>query len=233
MERLISTCSPAEVGNISSEELVISEALVKLQTIRDALFSDETDASTTRVADYLYQPGYRRTINILLDLIVLEGIYPHVSPGVGIPLQHRVRSLLPEGAFKSGIMPQESAVETSSNIFLLEKIADALLCLLKPNGKEFRELVEDRILSDVVAATMELAYGPTMGDQTTRLRFQGCIRSFIAEYVSILHSPGRRKLGVRLESKMAFLQFTVENSDQTITEIFPAAARLSLVSFHL
>ena len=233
MERLISTCSPPDFENISSEDLVISEALVKLQNIRDVLFSDTTDASTTRVADYLYQPGYRRNINILLDLIVLEGIYPHVSPGVGIPLQHRVRSLLPEGAIERGIMPQESAVETSGNIFLLKKIADGLLCLLKPNGKEFRELVEDRILSDIIAATMELAYGPAMGDQTTRLRFQGCIRSLIAEYVSILYFPGRRKLGVRLGSKIAFFQYTVENSDQTITETFPAAAHLSLVSFHL
>ena len=45
----------------------------------------------------LLEPEHRQAVEGLLDLVSLEGIYPNLSPGVGIPINNRVKSVLQKG----------------------------------------------------------------------------------------------------------------------------------------
>lgn len=98
----------------------------------------------------------RRALHALLDLISLEGIYPSLSPGVGIPLQERVISVLPAGVIAkppatiSGSNPEDES--------LLNHILTGILNILFDARPSLQPVIRGRILSDIVSGTADLAF---------------------------------------------------------------------------
>ncbi|KAK2746958.1 hypothetical protein FQN57_002530 [Myotisia sp. PD_48] len=97
-----------------------------------------------------------RTLNTLLDLISLEGIYPCLSPGVGIPLEQRVISSLPRGV----VAKQEAAInnvplgDEGSLLYTLL----TLRSILQENRPSIQQIILGRLLSDLLSGAAELAF---------------------------------------------------------------------------
>lgn len=109
-------------------------------------------------SDALQDLGKQKIIHGLLDLISLEGIYPFLSPGVGIPIEKRVQSV-----FKSGLVTRPSTTvdrENNREISLLSKICLTLSGILE-DGNGLHLVLQERTLVDLIAGLGELAYSPS------------------------------------------------------------------------
>lgn len=93
-----------------------------------------------------------RTVVCLLDLLVLEGIYPSLSTGVGIPIERRARNFVVPATRK-----KVQEVEDGRDVEMLGRVVGGLLGAMKDAvgvGKTARE----RCLVDVLAGCGELAF---------------------------------------------------------------------------
>ncbi|PGH09769.1 hypothetical protein GX51_00450 [Blastomyces parvus] len=98
----------------------------------------------------------RRVIHGLLDLISLEGIYPALSHGVGIPLQQRVVSVLPTGVVAT--QAEAASANKPHDERLLLFIIDTLRPVVCDKHSGIQPIIMGRILADILCATAELAF---------------------------------------------------------------------------
>lgn len=121
----------------------------------------------------------RRMLHALLDLISLEGIYPSLSSGVGIPLQQRVISVLPAGV----IAKQASSVPSSTphDEDLLRSIMGVLLDLALDRRSSIQPVIRGRILSDIISGAADLAFNPNMPAHAQQAKFQKGFLDFVHE----------------------------------------------------
>jgi hypothetical protein len=113
---------------------------------------------------------------------VLEGIYPSLSPGVGIPIERRARSfILPQQMTTPIPTTRVQEVGENQNIKLLGKVIDGLIGVLslQDQGTTDRDayniwkslrgykgiegMVRERCLVDLIAGCGELALNPKHG----------------------------------------------------------------------
>ncbi|CAG7951959.1 unnamed protein product [Penicillium olsonii] len=121
----------------------------------------------------------RRMLHALLDLISLEGIYPSLSAGVGIPLQQRVISVLP-----AGIIAKKAQVITSSvphNEPLLRRIIGVLLVILSNPRPSIQPLIRSRILSDVISGISDLAFNPNLEESSDRMGLRTSLAKIVED----------------------------------------------------
>lgn len=122
----------------------------------------------------------RRMLHALLDLISLEGIYPSLPSGVGIPLQKRVISALPAGVIaKPEYTPASTAPQDAT---LLHRIMGVLLSITLDSRPSIQPLIRGRILSDLTSGTADLAFNPNFIPDG-RLGLQKQFAKIIDEYV--------------------------------------------------
>ncbi|KAL4863984.1 hypothetical protein BDV12DRAFT_176818 [Aspergillus spectabilis] len=105
----------------------------------------------------------RRILHALLDLISLEGIYPSLSSGVGIPLKQRVISVLPAGVIAQRTTP---AFEKPQDDVLLRRILVVVSDIIFDTRPSIQPVVTGRILSDVISASSDLGYNPNVPADT-------------------------------------------------------------------
>ena len=120
-------------------------------------------------------------IHALLDLISLEGIYPSLSSGVGIPLQQRVISVLP-----AGVIAKQTSVPASSTPHdeaLLSKIMNVLLSITLDDRDSIQPIIRGRILSDIISGAADLAFNPKVVASEVKSKYQKAFRKIIDEYV--------------------------------------------------
>lgn len=123
----------------------------------------------------------RRLLHALLDLISLEGIYPSLSSGVGIPLQQRVISVLP-----AGVIAKQTAIPASSrphDEVLLRQIMNVTLRIMLDPTPSIQPVIRGRILSDMISATADLAFNPNIASSSDRGNFKSGFLKIIEEYV--------------------------------------------------
>ncbi|EDN02459.1 predicted protein [Histoplasma mississippiense (nom. inval.)] len=144
---------------------VIQRALDLLVTIHRAYVESNLDVGIEnsngngcREDPVLEDTRRRRAIHGLLDLISLEGIYPALSQGVGIPLQQRVMSTLPTGVVAR--QPEATSKDRLHDERLLRLIIDALTPIVCHKHSGIQPIVMGRILGDILCATAELAFHP-------------------------------------------------------------------------
>jgi hypothetical protein len=119
----------------------------------------------------------RRMLHALLDLISLEGIYPSLSSGVGIPLQQRVISVLP-----AGVIAKQAHVVASSvphDEPLLRRIIDVLIDILFDPRPSLQQIIRGRILSDIISGISDLAFNPNNTESPYRNRYQKALAKLI------------------------------------------------------
>lgn len=104
----------------------------------------------------VFNPTRKKIVDGLLDLISLEGIYPSLSAGVGVPLGRRVKSVLRDGIVSKPIA-QELRCENQDKS-LLSEIIHILWPVIEAREKGLQPAVEDRILVDIIAGTGELVF---------------------------------------------------------------------------
>lgn len=177
-------------GSGSRRAAVIGKALEILSRIHAGFV---TPAEQTEQSQHLAVEGEdvaledakrRRLLHALLDLISLEGIYPSLSTGVGIPLQQRVISVLPAGVIaKQAAAP---AAPTPQDLPLLCRIVDVLLDILLDPRSSIQPVVRGRILTDIISGTADLAFNPNISSLESRGELAQKFDNVLKEYVPSL-----------------------------------------------
>ncbi|RAQ57940.1 hypothetical protein AFCA_006456 [Aspergillus flavus] len=177
---------------------VVGKALDILTRIHSAFVSPIKDAGFPQPRESedaaLEDAKRRRLLHALLDLISLEGIYPSLSSGAGIPLQQRVISVLPAGVIAH--QPQKPPNNKPQNEVLLERIMSVLSDIIWDERRSIQPVIRGRILSDIISAASDLASNAEHLSQDKKQRY----RDVVAKVVEETPSP------VLLSTLSSFLQ---------------------------
>ncbi|KAL8931094.1 MAG: hypothetical protein Q9208_000197 [Pyrenodesmia sp. 3 TL-2023] len=105
----------------------------------------------------------QKVVDGLLDLLVLEGIYPSLSPGVGVPVERRLKSAL-KGGFTTRPLSEASGGKADDQ----QLLTDIVECLspISLSRVGLSTSVQDRTFVDLIAATGELAFSPAFHSRT-------------------------------------------------------------------
>jgi hypothetical protein len=150
-----------DVSNSTPNAAVIQKAIFFFVQLHKSLKQVKGENGPNEdIKNLLYDPKSRRTIHGLLDLISLEGIYPALSPGVGVPLECRVKSVLPPGVVaKPHQAAGQSKADDDSN--LLPDILRSLVPIaLEKTPGGLGPIIQERCLIDLFSACGELAFRP-------------------------------------------------------------------------
>jgi hypothetical protein len=155
----------------------------------------------------LESPAERRTIYALLDLLILEAVYPSLSHGVGIPIDRRARSfVLPNQLVRPQNSSKVRVVEENRDSELLRKVVEGLISVLNtpderlavqdtattgvlpPRGYPgIGGMIRDRCLVDLIAGCGELAFNPRedSGAGEWEVKFSRLIEGLVPQIVTI------------------------------------------------
>ncbi|KAJ5918523.1 hypothetical protein N7466_010515 [Penicillium verhagenii] len=191
LETLNQTEDLAPGGGERTRTSVITKALQILSRIHNAFVTPDLEQSQFLATEgedgALEDAKRRRMLHALLDLISLEGIYPSLSSGVGIPLQQRVISVLP-----AGVIATQAPIPTSSsprNVSLLRKVMETLLTIIMDTRSSMQPIIRGRILSDLISGTADLAFNPNCSDSEERNYFQTQFTRILDETPSVVLLP--------------------------------------------
>lgn len=168
---------------------VINQALDILYRIHTAFVTPAESQSETQQAASsqgnadLEDAKRRRILHALLDLISLEGIYPSLSSGVGIPLQQRVISVLPAGVIAKQAHAPASSIPHNED--LLRHVMTVLLDIVLDSRPSIQPVIRGRILSDIISGAADLAFNPNISSTLDQTKFQDGFAEVIDQYVSI------------------------------------------------
>ncbi|KAL9579116.1 MAG: hypothetical protein Q9212_005294 [Teloschistes hypoglaucus] len=135
-------------------EVVIEKALDLLEDIYQACRSTKVHVDQINLVTI---PKNQKTIGALIDLIVIEGIYPCLSPGVGVPMERRLKS-----ALKGDLVTTEkteSQGDRASHDRLLDLIISRIYTMAVSQSI-LAPSVQERAYVDLIAAASQLAFGP-------------------------------------------------------------------------
>ncbi|KAL4990119.1 hypothetical protein BDW68DRAFT_194964 [Aspergillus falconensis] len=165
IETLSQNSPESSAEDASARASVICNALDLLSQIHVAFVNPVIDANQSpRINEdqenaALEDAKRRRILHALLDLISLEGFYPSLSSGVGIPLQQRIISVLPAGV----IAQQNTSVHKEpQDILLLRRILTTLSGIIFDTRPSIQLVITGRILSDIISASSDLGYNPRL-----------------------------------------------------------------------
>lgn len=128
-------------------EKVIEEAGVLLLSIHKAILADQNQSPGRQV----YDSTLLNTVYNLLDLLILDGVYPALPVGVGSPLERRTKCLLfrkPDPTYTS---PKDLGIIASILNNTLNVIAADVDRGIEP-------MQRGRVLNDLIAGNAWLAH---------------------------------------------------------------------------
>ncbi|KAJ5760328.1 hypothetical protein N7520_007484 [Penicillium odoratum] len=191
LERLSQNADLSSSGEDYMRTVVVGQALQILSGIHNAFITPDEELSHHLATDgedvALEDAKRRRMLHALLDLISLEGVYPSLSSGVGIPLQQRVISVLP-----AGVIAKQAQAPTSSTPHdepLLRRVMNVLLSILMNTTSSIQPIIRGRILSDIISGTADLAFNPNCSNSEDRSNFQEQFARLINETPSAVLLP--------------------------------------------
>lgn len=187
LEILGRTLSGITAEDADTRSIVIGKALEILAGIHTAFTTPVNNADEYLQPENagLEDAKRRRMLHALLDLISLEGIYPSLSSGVGIPLQQRVISVLPAGVIAK--QANTSSSSKPSNESLLDRILSTLFEIVFDVRPSIQPVIRGRILSDMISGASDLAFNLTISP-TGKQRHKEGFRTLVDEYASIDHA---------------------------------------------
>ncbi|KAL2819770.1 hypothetical protein BJX63DRAFT_361364 [Aspergillus granulosus] len=165
----------------SDRVAVIGKALDLLRQIHVAFLTPISNAdenSPINEDPNLEDAKRRRILHALLDLVSLEGIYPSLSSGMGIPLQQRVISVLPAGV----IAQQQAPVsEEPQNALLLQRILETLSEIILDHRPSIQPVIRGRILSDIISSLSDLGYNPRLSSSKTQDQYRQTLAKVVED----------------------------------------------------
>ncbi|MCJ1246443.1 hypothetical protein MMC30_003650 [Trapelia coarctata] len=151
----ISSNDPSIVQNGQGpRSAVVRRALQLLSELHQALCKDP---DVKRVQEVLFTSSSRRLIDGLLDLISLEGIYPNLLPGLGVPIERRLKSVLQGGTVTQ--LPEGTQSPEHDEDLLLQ-IANQLSAIGMSSGEGLCGALQKRTLVDLIAVKAQFAFSP-------------------------------------------------------------------------
>ena len=170
-------CDSNDDGVPDLRRKIIETALSLLLAIPEGL-SQTVEKSGSPTS--LQSSSQQKTVDGLLDLISLEGIYPFLSPGVGVPIERRVKSVLKGGLVSKPSPADDGAAREDKR--RLAQICVGLYSITKGEGRGLTSSLEGRTLVDLIAGLGELAYAPLLRDQKSAKQHDLMIRSLLDRY---------------------------------------------------
>ena len=160
--------------------------------------------STNKV---IYTSDSRRIIDCLLDLIALEGIYPCLLPGVGVPVERRVKSILNGGMVS---MASDLASDHDSLGKMQQRIVKCLHSILLGGNHGISIAVRERILVDLIAAEAQLSFAPECRTPQASSRM---LNELIARFGSFLFLTWLYRIQILVERFLVKRFFTDMSQD--------------------
>ena len=157
VDRLINGCNPRPQwsDSLSPTAQVLSIACMQLDYLHNAAHITREDGNLSAVLD---KSRPRKVIHGLVDLIILEGIYPSLSPGVGVPVESRLRSSLKQGLVVKA--SSDSSMDEEERLHILRLIVEKLVPIVLGNS-HVTPIVKERMIFDLITALGELSYSPS------------------------------------------------------------------------
>jgi hypothetical protein len=140
-----------ETGKATSEESlrqIISDACAHLIAIDQAVRARRAEDKAEN--DPALDAALLSVVNPLLDLLVLEGVYPSISPNVGFRNRLKKQSLLYNK--DSGEFPNLNMLQTV--------LVNTLNAIAFDEDSGFSSQVRSRILTDLIIGNFDLAFSP-------------------------------------------------------------------------
>lgn len=135
----------------------------------------------TPTPEDVFSPKDQRVIIALLDLLALEGIYPCLAPGVGVPLERRAKAIIP-----SSSQQLTEPIRKVRQVRILTEVVLLFTKILQGGQGEVFKLLKDRCLVDVLAGCGELGFNPSEDDgltpeekETWRMRWEVMIEGWV------------------------------------------------------
>lgn len=111
----------------------------------------------------------------------MEGIYPALSPGVGIPIERRVKTVLQAGVAARHVA--EIGHNEEINLDLLKEVLNGLSNIILGGDKGVNPAIRERTLIDVVCGCGELAYGHPYESTEQSNEYRVILERLLDEYV--------------------------------------------------
>ena len=182
IDRLIQNDHTLAQINLEPRTVVIKQALDFLLSIHRFLYTTPDDKF---IQEFLYNSENRRIIETLLDLISLEGVYPTLLSGVGIPIERRVKSVLQGGLVTRPTGTVDKQTNNPKN-GLLEEIVVDLVCVATCKGNGLGGIMKERALVDLIAALGQLGYGSSDDkSESYRRVLEKVLDEYVASFSSI------------------------------------------------
>lgn len=152
-----------------------------LRLIEEVNASRETSSNGLDQKESIISQKDHKVVDALLDLLVLEGIYPSLSSGVGVPVERRLKSTL-----KSGFSTRPLDKATGGIVedqLLLTEIVD-VIHVISLSRKGLASSIHQRMSVDVIAAVGELAFSPVF-EGKARKRFAQLFKNIMERSVCL------------------------------------------------
>ncbi|KAL8909525.1 MAG: hypothetical protein Q9207_000205 [Kuettlingeria erythrocarpa] len=199
---------------------VISKALSNIRDLH-ALCGDSSHGVAQQEA--VANQRSQKIIHALLDITVLEGIYPSLSSGVGVPVERRLKSAL------KGFTTRSLSAASGGKPGDRQLLTDIVECLSPISFSRIglSMSVQDRTSVDLLAATGELAFSPAFNLPTRQhfaSTFKGLIDSKSAldlfpQLTSLLHPSCPEWFRSAVSSYLSVLPLRPDGVRQTINFI--------------
>lgn len=160
---------------------VLRAAVTHLRAVHVALIEASDTYDPKQI---LYDSRDQRVVDGILDLISLEGIYPALSPGVGIPIERRVKSVLQAGVAARHVAEIDHNEDV--NLDLLKEVVDGLSKVILAGDKGVNPAIRERNLVDVICGCGELAYGHPYENINQSNEYRVLLEQLLDEYVKTL-----------------------------------------------
>lgn len=222
LQRLAPTPSEPQADESKLRREVVLKALRLLNEINTAFKDSQSKQQLTRPLNEqrLYEPGYLRVLNALLDLISLEGIRSFLIRGVGAPSERRVQPLLQSWATSRKPEVEQLVIQKDGHLLAIV-VKQVSQVVLDSNGT-LGGLVSDRILVDIISAYAQLAYGADHDKKGEAEEYEVDFKHLLDQYVStkIMNSSSMQTLAIRSILKLRF------HSSTSLSRLLPVLTSL-------
>ncbi|KAK9487434.1 hypothetical protein V1527DRAFT_460553 [Lipomyces starkeyi] len=150
-EHLRQSQSGSDLVNQSEDDddphLFISKYLICLLKRVDEASKDDQKNNPEL---YSIALGDMKTINALLDFIVIECVYPCLTPGVGIPLENRRK----DGNWR------QKELTTNRRVDILSHVVDTLVDIVESEDDIADLIMGGQYCTDIISGLAELGFNP-------------------------------------------------------------------------
>lgn len=149
----------------------ISYAIFLLRELDAASISDHNE----RPDVFSIALNDMKTVNALLDFLVIDGIYPNISCGVGIPIAKRRKG-----------PPSRENVSQSQNLDTLKIILRQLLKIVDSEDDVSTVVMGGQYSTDILSGLAEIGYNPRNKSDSQSPSYQKFFQEFIERCLIVI-----------------------------------------------